>query len=269
MAKSDLILAAAVGLGFVLGGNAIRDFERRAASEIRSKLEGDSIQVQVTSKPNGLIGPLFGDFESATICASKFRAKELPLFTEPERNASGIVGELVLELSEFRLGDLDVESLSARIPDCRFDLPLARKQKTIRLSRSGTGQGSVVVSEAALERFVLAKFKEIRTVKIRCDRGWLWVEGFGEFLIIETEFRVLAKVVSNDGTKLMLERARIAFDGLPADPAVAQALLETLNPIVDLDADLRLHGAVSVQEVTTEGGKLVAKGVTRIPVRKG
>jgi hypothetical protein len=144
---------------------------------------------------------------------------------------------------------------------------LALKKGQIRLSKSGTGTGEVRISEKALERFVLTKFREILSVSIRCERGWVWIEGVGEFLVIKTAFRVLAKLEPLNGNKLMLVQARVAFDGLPVDKEVADAVLQTLNPVVDLDKDLSLHGAIVVHSVSSENGFLTASGATTIPAR--
>ncbi|PMY18355.1 hypothetical protein C1X37_33915, partial [Pseudomonas sp. FW305-3-2-15-A-R2A1] len=86
-----------------------------------------------------------------------------PLFVEPKRSKRGWVRKLSLDLSDFTLNGLRVERLAATIPDCNFDMSLAAREKRIRVSKSGTGSGEVVVLAADLERFVLKKFREIKT----------------------------------------------------------------------------------------------------------
>lgn len=250
----------------MFGNGAVRDFENRAATDIKSRLNGRDAMVVVRSKSDSLIGAVWGAFRSARIEASRFSTDELPLFTEPNRNGGGRVGMLELALSDFKLGILEIKCLKASIPNCRFDLPLARRSGAIRLSRSGIGTGEVQIEEEALERFILAKFKEIRTVDVRCDRGWVWVEGDGEFLIVQSKFRVLAKLEPLGESQIVLARSRVALDGLPADPSVAAALLQLLNPVVDLDDDLGLHGAILLDRIDVGDGKLVAIGRTTIPV---
>ncbi len=257
----------ALGAGLLWHGarSAVIRFEEQAADEIAAKLDGDSKKVSVKAVPNGVFGAAMGDLESATIRASNFTTNGLPLFTEPERSKKGRVQNLRIELKDFRLGSLDIESLTAAIPECRYDFALAMKKGQIRLSQSGTGTGEVRIAEKALERFVLAKFREILSVSIRCDRGWVWIEGVGEFLVIKTAFRVLAKLEPRTGNMLVLTRARVVFDGLPVDKEVADAVLQTLNPVVDLDKDLNLHGAIQVESVISEKGFLTVSGKTTIP----
>jgi hypothetical protein len=262
-----LALGALAGLLFGLGGAEVRRFEEAVAADIASKLQGPAKTVEVQARFNGPFGGAKADLSAGVIRASNFHTDELPLFTEPERSTRGRVKKLILDLQNFSLGKLKIDHLSAEIPECRFDWAHALRAKQIRLSRSGIGKGSVSISEEALESFILSKFEEIKTVDVKCDRDFVWVEGQGEFLMILTQFRVLAKLEPKDGDKLILTRARIAFDGLPVDPVAAQTVLETLNPIVDLDKDLRLHGAITLEGVEAADGRLRAWGTVKIPER--
>jgi len=261
-----LIALGFAGLVFGLGSGEVRKFENSAASDIAAKLQGEHRKVMVRTKfdPLAVVG---GRFKSATITASDFAADGLPLFTEPEASKKGRLDELKLSLNDFTLGGLKVKRLEARIPDCRFDFGLAVKRRKIRLSKSGEGLGWVEVEEAALAAFVLHKFREIKSLKIRLDGDRAHVEGYGEFLIFNTNFVVDARLATSDGNQLMLVEAAISFDGKEADPASSEVVLKSLNPVVDLDKDLHLYGAIRVSEITMRGGILRAEGKTRIPDR--
>lgn len=254
---------------FLVGAGEVRSFEDAAAREIKGKLQGESASVSVKTKPSGLFGYLEGDFSTVTIYAKEFSSEGLPLFTEPLRPKSGKVKRLNLKLEDFHLAGLRVETLEAQIPDCRFDLGLAKRSKKIRLSQSGTGRGSVTLLEDDLEAFILKKFSEIKEVQVRLEDGLATVEGNGEFLILKAAFKVQARLIAVEGTKLTLVDPKIEFDGVQADPQAAQVLLNILNPVVDLNRDLKLHGAVSVSEITLEDGRLVASGATKIPDEPG
>ncbi len=252
----------AIGLLFGAGGREVRRFERLAAAEIASKLEGESKAVRVQTKVGGP-----ADLHRAVIRASRFRAAGLPLFTEPDFSAKGRLRELRIELDDFQLGGLRVDHLEATIPECRFDWDLAIKKHMIRLSRSGEGTGRVRLRAADLEAWILQKFREIKRVEVRLDRDRIWVKGFGEFVVIQTEFEVIARVVASDGVRLMLADAKVFFDGLVAEETVRDMVLKTLNPVVDLDADLGLHGAIHVEGMSMANGVLEAWGKTKIPNR--
>src|SRR5262249_41423786 len=148
-------------------------------------------QVQVTVEPDGL-GVLWGALDRATIRASDFSVEGLPLFVEPERSRAGRCGNLTIDLINFRLKGLRVDSLHASIPACRYDRGLALRSKTVRLSKSGLGTGTVRVLQNDLGDFILRKFHEIKRVSVKADRGVVWVEGYGEFLIVKSNFTVIA-----------------------------------------------------------------------------
>jgi hypothetical protein len=250
---------------FLIGGREVHAFENAAAREIASTLQGVDKQVEVRSK----IGPeaLFGDVSAVTIKASRFETEGLPLFTEPNRSTRGILRNLRLELTDFTLRGLHVQSLKVDIPDCRFDLPLALNYRQIRLSRSGVGPGEVVVTERDLEQFIPIKLREIKSVRVRLEKDKVFVEGNGEFILFAANFSVIAKLEPRDGKQMVLTHARIFIDGKPADDLSARALLDTLNPVIDVDKDLLLYGAITVERLKIADGILTASGPTRIPDR--
>ena len=262
----NLVAAAIVLVGGFWAGAEERRFERLAAGEIAGKLQYVRGPVTVNVRPNGLAGA-WGDLLSATISASDFTLDTLPLFTEPERSRAGHLGLLRLRLTDFSLRKLRVAELQADIPSCRYDLGLATRQGQMRLSRSGVGRGLVRVRESDLADYLVAKFHEIKRCTVRVDRGVVWVEGYGEFIVFKSDFQVIARLVAVDGDKLALADAKVYFDWRRADKAAAEAILKTLNPVVDLNKDLGLYGAIAVDRVTLENGLLTAEGATKIPVR--
>jgi len=257
-----LILGLFGGL-FHLAGSQVRTFEHSAAADISSKLQGADRRVSVRAE----VGPeaIWGDLFSVDIEASRFSAPSLPLYTESKRSHRGLVRSLHLDLNDFSLRGLHIERLSADIPGCRFDFPLAMKRRQIRLSESGTGIGQVVVGERDLEQFILAKFPEVKRVTVKIDRDKIFVDGYGEFLVVATNFSVVARLEALGGDKLILARSRILFDGKEADETSQKVLLDTLNPVVDLNKDLALFGAISIEHVLLRDGKLVVTGPIRIP----
>lgn len=257
-----LVLGLAFGI-FGLGRSELHHFESDLAKDISLKLNGSHRMVNVKS---GLdLRVLQGDFRSVTISASHFQTNSLPLFTEPMRPHDGRVRKLNLVLNDFKLGSLHLDQLTATIPNSKFDLGLALRKRSIRLSESGTGTGTVTISDRDLETFVVEKFHEIKSVHITITPGRIRVEGHGRFLIFDTDFSVEASLVIVNGTALALTDPVILFDGQKTDPESQRAVLEALNPVVDLDKDLRLFGAIHVTSVSLQKGKLIASGITTIP----
>lgn len=259
-----LLLFAALALGFDFGSRALRGFERDAALEIATKLEGPDKRVSVRTRPT-LFPPGAG---RVTITGERFATEGLPLLTEPNRDRRGRIDRLDIRLRDFTLRGLRIDSLNASIPNCRFDLMLALKERKFRLSQSGVGRGEVRVLEKDLEVWILRKYREIKRVSVKLDRGVAWVEGYGEFLLVKTKFEVIADVAPVEGTKLLLTNARIYFDWLRADPFASKALLDVLNPVVDLDRDLNLMDAIKVDKILIKDGVLTAWGDTQIPTAR-
>jgi hypothetical protein len=266
-ASNPIALAALAGLLIGLGNSEVRRFEREAASEIRSKLQGGGADVTVQARLNGVLGGPLGDLKQVVLRGSNFAASGLPLFTEPERSRKGIVRELKIELEEFDLAGLRVAHLEAASPDCRFDLALALRRRTFRLSRSGLGRGTVRVREKDLADYLMRKYPELQRLSVRIEKGHAFVEGFGQFLILQTDFWLVARLEPRHGVELVLTNARVVFGDRVADEASKRALLDALNPVVHLDKDLRLHGALTLEGVRLEHGVLEAWGATRIPTR--
>lgn len=259
-----LLVFAALGLSNSLLGNQLHVFERAAAAEIRSKLQGENPFVQVKVDPD-LVGILWGAVDKATIKARDFSVEAIPLYVEPNRSRAGRCGNLTLDFENFSVRGLRVQRLYAEIPACRYDRGLALSKKRFRLSRSGSGKGVVSVQEADLANYILRKFHEIKSVSVKVDRGVVWVEGYGEFLIIKTNFAVIADLVPSDGTKLVLSNAKVWFDWRKADTFATETLLKTLNPVVDFDKDLGLLDAVFVEKVKLENGVIQAFAKIKVP----
>lgn len=239
----------------------VHEFEVSAAATIKSKLTGEHALVKVEAQPN----IAWGSVAKATIMAENFSLDALPLYTEPKRAKSGQLDHLILDLTNFRLRGLRIAQLKADIPNSKFDLGLALGKKELRLSRSGVGLGSVKVEEKDLADFIVRKFGEIKRCTVRVYNDIVWVDGYGEFLIVKSNFTVIAHLKPVDGTKLVLTDAKIYFDWVRADEFAAKTLLKTLNPVVDLKKDLGLLDAVEVETVTCRNGVVIASGKTKIP----
>ena len=263
---NTLLPFALLALGLGYADHQIATFERAAANEISSNLSGEGRTVKVEAVPDG-IAIVSGGLASATISADHFSLKELPFFTEPWRSKAGRLRELRLRLTDFDLRGLRVAELHADIPDCRYDFGLAKRKKAFRISKSGEGTGWVKVDEAALADYIDAKYAEVKSCNVRVFNDVVWVEGYGEFLIVSSKFEIIAKLKPVEGTKLELTDAKIYFDWVRAEPAAAKVLLDLLNPVVDLYSGLGLFDAISVTDVRLRDGFVLASGKTRVPIK--
>lgn len=261
-----LLLLGLIGFGILHTANAeVRRFERAAADDFATLLQGEGKRVHVQAK----VGPegLWGDVHAVRIQASQFQTDGLPLFAEPSRSRKGHVGSLRIELENFVLTGLQVRRLTAEIPDCRFDFSYALRRKKMRLSQSGVGVGEVEITEKDLERFVQAKYPDIKRCTLKLDRDKVLFEGRAETRFLKADFWVAARLEPSEGTKIVLTYPRILLNGQVADEGTRSVLLKMLNPVIDLDRDLRLFGAVKAERVTLRDGVLRAYGAVHIPAK--
>lgn len=261
-----LLSILVVGGGLFFADQERGRFERKAANDILAKMVDGKGNVEVKVDPT-LFGGFTGEMHSATIRGNEFALNELPLFTEPDRSKSGKIGTLHLKLTDFTLRKLKVAELQADIPGCRYDYGLAKSEGQIRLSQSGVGDGWVKLREQDLADYIVRKYREIKSCTVKLDGNKVWVEGYGEFLIVNTKFAVIAEIGVEDGTKLVLKNTHVYFDWLRAEEAAVQGILKIMNPVVDLREDLGLFDAVEVEKVRAMDGVLTASGKTKIPVK--
>jgi len=249
----------------ILFGLAVSEsqrFERAVAADIALRLEGRAKRVRVRARFD-----TSRQLSVVTIHARDFRTDQLPLFAESQREGLGELDELTLRLERFRLAGLDVERLDAVIPDCRYDLGLALRHRQIRLQSSGVGIGSVTVSQDALGPWITSRFREIKSATVRLDRHHVEVTGEAEFLVAKARFRVIAELGIESSNRIVLSNARIWMDDRPAEPLARAALLDLLNPVVDLNRDLKLFDAIRMTELRIGRGRLTALGTVRIPTQ--
>ena len=261
--KNPWLLGGIAAL-FGFGAATVRNFESAAAREIGEKLIGDHKKVLLQVSYPGLLSPALGEVGTATITASTFRCEGLPLFTEPKRSKKGSIDLLRLNLSDFYLRDLRCERFLAEIPNCRFDFALAASKKRIRLSKSGLGTGTVELLVKDLAPFILKKYGEIKSVEVTTDGDWIRVKGYGQFLVLNANFDVKAKITTN-GSQLILSDAIIRIDNKETDLDSQLALINTLNPVIDFAKDLDLYDAVDAKTVQILEDKIVVKGTVKIP----
>ncbi|HLO97814.1 MAG TPA: DUF2993 domain-containing protein [Fimbriimonas sp.] len=264
--KSNPWLLGGIAALFGIGSALVKDFERAAARDILSKVSGPEAFVKLQISYPGLLSPAIGEIGTAKIIAGNFHCDGLPLYTEPKRSQRGTIRSLQLELTNFKLRDLQCRSFTATIPDCRFDFALARSKRQVRLSKSGTGTGAVEIMASDLPAFILKKYREIKSVKVTIDEGRVKVAGRGEFLVLTADFEISARLAAN-GTQILLKDAVVRLDGKPADPESEQALLNAMNPILDFDRDLDLYDSVQATSVEVLSDRMRVEGKVKVATK--
>lgn len=259
---NPFLIGGAAGAALFVGLSVAR-FEHDAARDIRRRLHGPSPQVQVRVSLG--IESLGGVVPKVTIDAARFSVDALPFHTEPRGGKSGVLKRLRLDLRDFYLAGLHVESIEADVPNCRFDASLALEHHKFRLTRSGTGPVTVRVRDSDFEPVVLRRYPEIRDVAIRMDHGRVTVDGAAKIAFLSARFHVEAGLTVRNGTELALVDPSVRIGDHQDDPQASAAFLKTFDSLLDLDQDLRLEHAITVDSVELDSGFLVATGHATIP----
>jgi hypothetical protein len=247
----------------------ISSLRAKAADAIRQRLEGGKGNVEVIIKVDGLISISTGDLQYAEIRASEFSTLGLPLFAEPDAEARfGRIGRLILRLSDFRLNGLRVEELTAVMHDSRYNFGVAMRDGAIQLLESGQGPGEVTVLFADLEPFLANKFDEIETMSVTSQNGKVKLIGVLKHRGATHQYEIVTGMGFADGTKIKLVEPQLTLDGERADPSIEQELFGRFGTVLDLDADLNLHGCLQIESIEVRGDRFRVRGVAKIPVRE-
>jgi hypothetical protein len=260
------LVAAALGLIFHFGGLEVHRFERLAADDLRSRVSGDSAQVSVRTTFSSLLGGPLGELDEVTVTARDFSCAQLPLFVESQRSRVGRIRLLRLDLRDFELAGLRVQHLVAEIPDCRFDYAAAVRHHRFIITASGSGDARVWVSQEAIAAFAPHKLPMLRDVTVRVDKDKVFVEGSGKVLFLDTQFSVIAGLEVVGGRQFVLASPHVFFGAHATNADAGRAVVSALTPLIDLDKDLGLHGALEVVGLRLRDGVIEAWGTATLPV---
>ena len=261
---TPLIPALLIGLGGTIVSREIETLEHAAETQLAARLAGQQKVVQVNARPAGF-GVIWGEVSELDISAHSFEVDQIPFFAEPTYSQAGKIKKLTMNLREFNLAGLEVASLNATIPDCRYDFAAARDHKLFRLTRSGAGTGSVSVTQDALADYLVSRYKEIERATVKIEKDHAWVEGYVNLGFFKSEFAVVSKLAARNGSEIVFDNPKIYFDWIRTDEIGTRAITSFLDPIIDLNDDLGLFGAMDIQTLTLESGLLTASGTVSVP----
>lgn len=255
---------AALFILLTLGRSALKEVERTAAQEVRQRLGGGEVHVQI--RPDGARGLTEGRLKRVVVQASHFAIQELPFSVEPLYARSGLIEEFVLDLRDAQLSGLRAERIYASIPNVRYDRHIAMSKRVFRLSETGVGRSEIVITEESLADYIEFKYRPyVKEVTVRITPEKTVVTGRALILVGEAAFRAEGQLVPRDGIYLDLADADIQLDGETVVPETARALEQWLNPVIDAVKDLRVADALRVETLRLEPGRMIAIGTARVP----
>jgi hypothetical protein len=240
LARSRLERSIEADVRRILGGEAKVDLRARVRSDLRA---------------------------SFTLAARDFSVDGMPFYCDPDSAGDEVAGFLRLELRNFRLRGLRVSELRADIPRAAYDSDRAFRDGRIRLRSTGEGPGSVRIEAAALAEYLVLKFPILRDVTVNFENGHIEVTGGSSARILGERFRVRAELRVATNRTLNLENLLLWVDDQPVSEANRRAAETFLNPVLDVDRDLGLAGAVDIERLAFDARSVTAFGRVRIPKR--
>ncbi|GIV15476.1 MAG: hypothetical protein KatS3mg022_0911 [Armatimonadota bacterium] len=246
-----------------------RRLERSAERQILQQLGGIG-QVQVHIQPRwGALGVLLARAETIRVHASGFHTAQMPFFTEaPVRAWQGKADRVQIVLEDFYLGGLPVRHMEATIPGVSLDSREAALRLRIRLFSAGWGNGWVTLDEESLNEFIKRRLPEVRSPHVRVTPSEVRITGQLVVLLTPWQFEVTGGVGVREGRQVVVENVQVRVEGEDLPSAVVQKIVDTLNPVLDVQRDLRLGGAFVVERVEQGNGFVKLIGRATVPPRK-
>ncbi len=246
-----------------------RRLERAAERQILQQL-GGSGQVQVHIQPRwGALGVFLARAETIRVYASGFRTEQMPFFTEtPIAQWSGKADKVQIVLEDFHLGGLPIRSIGATIPGVLLDSKEAAFRLRIRLFSAGWGNGGVTLDEESLTEFVKRRLPEVRSPHVQVTPSEVRITGELVVLLTPWQFEAEGSVGVRDGRYVVVENVRVYVEGEELPPLVVQKIVAALNPVLDVERDLRLGGAFVAERVEQGNGFVKLIGRATVPPRE-
>ncbi len=257
---------ALFGLAFFTGlltGRA----QHAAARDLHRALPGAPIQVTVESR--GVFGMAVGQAYRVSITGSDFSAARLPFQLERGGGILASARHLELDLHNIVLADLPVQSLRADVPFVKVDGVRALFSGHLTLREAQAGTGVAVLTPEGLAAFLSKKRPELQNIRVRLTRGEATVAARTSIFVGLTDVEARAKVAIADGRYLNAVNATVMMNGKPLAPALAERLLGSLNPIIDVERDLRLSDWLYVTDAEIGDGTLTVRARVTIPRKEG
>lgn len=251
----------------IFGGNQWHRIERDVASDIRQQLGDPRAKIRVRMTPDGPINIAFGTLQRVQVFAKDLKMESLSIYTEPERNQDGLVKRLDINFENVVLKSLRIESLTATLENCRFDKPLAIGHRRIRVSNSGTGWGQATITETALTEFAAKRYPTLSYPEVKLEYGKVSVSGDVRLPGLVGRVRVLGTLASPNGSSLALTHPRIWLNNKRLDSKFRPAVMALMGSFFDIDADLGLAGAVKINTISVQNGRVTLAGPILLPTR--
>lgn len=262
---NDTLKDAAVALFslFVLSGIVNHRVNRAAEIDLRRTLRGGEVHASV--RPDGVFGLLAGQSSSARIRASGFHSDRLPFIIQHGAGLRAHVRRLDLEFQDFTLRDAPVKRFFASLPKVSIDIGSAFIRERIVIRTAGEGTAVATVDSEGMQRFIQKKYPDFMNVQVTLTPGFVSVAADMPILGAVSRVEMRGRLTHREGRLLEISEPVMLLNGRETAPAFAQARVNAINPVLDIECDLGLAGFLYITEVEVGEGIVTIRGRATVP----
>jgi hypothetical protein len=264
------LLAALFGGLLLFNSQATPDRAARGMeSALRRQYPGRQIDVEVKGKRG--LNVVRGKFKSVRLTmtgGSASGASLFPIAAVAKANKAGRIGRVAVQLRDFDLDGLRIESADLNWADVVYDWGALRKTSQMNFVSAGPANARILIPVASLQTLLLQRVKDIQNPKMSLQNGRVLVSGTRPAPIFETPlpFTLSARPEVRNQTEIWLSDVQATFAGSPLPPALLSGLTEKFNPVYRFSLSDKWPFSMNITRLNAQNDKLeVLADLTFIP----
>lgn len=223
--------------------------------------------VHAAVRQRGLLGYEANDIWSVDVYGREQTIDRLPFVIVPREGWKGSIHRLSLHLMDFTLAGLPVHRFDADLPNVGYDLGHAFYKSRLVIRGAGIGIGIVVINRTGLNTFLARKFGNLLSdVNFVSNQNIISLDGKLDLFGSPTSFKAKGQIKIRGGRCLDLTEAEILLDDKPLTAQATEALMKRLNPLLDIERDLKLGGIFFIDRVEVGDGDITIFGRVSLPI---
>ncbi len=237
--------------------------ERAIVHDLNRSVKGGEIHARV--KPRGFYGLLVGQGDVVSVTGQGFATEGFPFKVKRGDGLRAHVRHLKFDFQDFLLRGSQVKRFTAEIPSVNLDIFRAFFDDRIIVRTAGEGTAEAVVDEKGLADFVTRKYPQLSDVAVKLIDGKILVGGSMSLLGAKTRVDAVSDLVVREGRYVDAVNMSIALNNKEAAPFMRDTIVNSLNPVLDLEKDLGLGAYFHATAIEIGKGTLTMRGRAMVP----
>lgn len=267
--SDDLWKALGIGIFglFVVHGNLEPRVRRDAVEQVQEGFQKTGT-VRASVKARGMLGYLANDLYSVDIYGKDNRAKTLPFQVYPRGGWKGSIRHLRVHLENFDLNGVKVSGLEADVPFVKYDITRAMVHGRLHFRGAEPGTATVTLSPENVQGFLVKRFGAlVSDAHVVFEQGKVVITGRLLVLASRKPFRSVSGLGIREG-KIELVNTEFFLDDKPVPSISLAGIMKQLNPVLDVERDLRMQGVLSLKSVAVTPSGIRVDCDLRLPIHE-